>query len=237
MSTTTDRTTPAGPTPGQEGPPPPAPPWSGGGGQGPPPGQGPPTRRHRPVVTGVALIVAGGLWMLHVLGVPLRWEVLLPSALIAIGLAVLVGGRWAATAGLVTVGTVVAIVALLVTIFPTSPSVSAGDRTHAVTSMDELEERYELGAGDLTVDLRELELPAGTTSLEVRVGAGQLTVLVPAGATVVVDAEVGLGEVVAFDTRVSGVTPQRRVTEEGDPDAGTLEIEASVGLGQLEVSR
>jgi hypothetical protein len=45
------------------------------------------------VVTGVALMAAGGLWLLHVLGVPLRWEVLLPSALIAIGLAVLVGGR------------------------------------------------------------------------------------------------------------------------------------------------
>jgi hypothetical protein len=237
MSATSDTTSPTGPRPGPEGPPPPVPPWSGGDGQGPPPGHGPPPRRQRPVVTGVALIAAGGLWMLHVLGVPLRWEVLLPSALIAIGLAVLVGGRRSATAGLVTVGTVVAIVALLVTIFPAGPSAGAGDRTHAVTTMDELEERYELGAGDLTVDLRDLELPAGTTSLEVRVGAGQLTVLVPPDATVVVDAEVGLGEVVAFDTRVSGVTPQRRVTEEGDPGSGTLEIEASVGLGQLEVTR
>jgi hypothetical protein len=231
MSATPDTTTPAGPPPGADNPPPPAPPWGGPGGDGPPP------RRQRPVVTGIALIVAGGLWMLHVLGVPLRWELLLPGALIVIGLAVLVGGRSATTAGLVTIGTVVAIVALLVTVFPTTPNASAGDRTFSVTSMADLQERYELGAGDLTVDLRELELPAGTTSLQVRVGAGQLTVLVPPDVTVVVDAEVGLGEVVAFDTRVGGITPQRRVTDEGAPDAGTLEIEASVGLGQLEVSR
>jgi hypothetical protein len=203
----------------------------------PPPGPNapPPRGERRPVVTAVALIAVGVLWGLHILGVTLRWELLLPSALIVIGLGVLVGGRSAATRGLVTLGTVLAIVAVLTFLFPASPDVSAGDRTLTVASIDDLAERYELGAGELTVDLRQLDLPEGTTTLEVRVGAGQLLVRVPPEVTVVVDAQVGLGELDAFGTRVSGVAPQRRIVDDGD--TRTLAIDGSVGLGQLEVTR
>jgi hypothetical protein len=228
MSVTSDPRPPA----------PPAPPWVDDGRQ-PPEGGDPPPRQPKrpPVVAGTTLLAVGGLWLLHVLGVTIPWGAVLPSALIAVGLAVLVGGRRPVTAGLVTLGTVLAIVAILVAVLPGTSDLSTGERTHVVTELGELEERYELGAGDLTIDLREVALPAGETDLVVRVGAGQLAVVVPPDVTVVVEAEVGLGELVAFDQRVGGVTPRRTVTEEGDPGAGTLRIEASVGLGQLEVTR
>lgn len=224
-----DTTTPTGGAPTGADRPPPA--WAGPATDPPPP----PPRRH--LVPGVALLVAGGLWLAHVLGADLRWQLLLPAALIAIGLAVLVGGRRAAAAGLVTIGTVLAVVAIVVALFPGTTSLSAGERTLTVTSVTDLDDRYQLGAGELTLDLRDLDLPTGTTRLEVQVGAGQLTVLVPPEATVVVDASVGLGEVIMFGDRVGGIAPDRRVTEDGAPGAGTLEIEANVGLGQLEVSR
>src|SRR5690606_3081567 len=118
----------------------------------------------------------------------------LPSALIIIGLGVLVGGRSPAARGLVGLGIGVAVVAVLTALFPAAPSFTAGDRTWTVTELGDLEDSYELGAGELTVDLRDLQLPPGTTDLALHVGAGQLTVRVPADATVVVDAQVGLGE-------------------------------------------
>jgi hypothetical protein len=208
----------------------------------PPPADEPSTDREppprRPVAAGVVLVTVGGLWLLHVLGVTIAWAVLLPVAVIAIGLAVLLGGRSPVTAGLVPLGIVLAVLAGLVTLLPGTTSLEAGDRDLVVTDLADLEDRYELGAGQLTLDLRELDLPPGTTTpLELRVGLGELRVRVPDDVTVTVDGRVTAGELVAFDTRVDGVGPRRQLTADGAPGAGTLAIEASVGLGTLEVSR
>lgn len=219
MSATTDRPTTSPPPAGER-------PWD----REPPP--------HRPVAAGVVLVAVGALWLLHVLGVTIAWPVLLPMAVIAIGLAILVGGRSRVTAGLVPLGVVLAVLAGVVALLPGSTSLEAGDRDLVVADLAELEERYELGAGQLTLDLRELDLPAGTTTpLELRVGLGELVVRVPDDVTVTVDGRVTAGELVAFDTRVDGVGPRRQLTVDGAPGAGTLAIEASVGLGTLEVSR
>lgn len=201
------------------------------------PASAPPSRPRRPVGTAVALICAGVLWGLHILGVDLRWEVLLPVALIVVGAGVLVGGRSAAAHGLVGFGTLLAVIAVLVLVFPAVPSLDAGDRDVLVTDLDDLEATYDLGAGDLTLDLRGLDLPAGTTAITVRVGVGQLEIRVPADVTVRADTRVGVGQTVVFGRTVGGIAPSREVTEAGVPGAGTLEIEASVGLGQLEVDR
>lgn len=191
----------------------------------------------RPVVPALVLIAVGIGWGLHLLGVPVRLGVVLPVALVLIGVGVLIGGTASWTRTLVAVGTWVAIIAVAVVVVPIPLDVGVGDRDHRVTTLDELESAYTLGIGELTVDLRELELPAGTTTLEARLGIGQVNLRVPGEVTVVVDGVVGLGQFEAFGTTVGGIAPGQRVVEEGEPGAGTLEIEASVGLGQLEVLR
>jgi hypothetical protein len=223
VRTTTDPPPPAASTPAAGGP------------QGTP---GPPRPSdRRPVVPGILLIVIGVLWLLHVLGVPIVWTILLPAAVVLVGLAVLVGGRSPVTAGLVPLGVVLAIAAGVVTLLPGVSSLEAGDRVLVVRDVADLQEVYELGAGQLTLDLRGLDLPPGSTEVRVDVGLGDLRIRVPEEATVVVDGRVTAGELRAFGVRVDGVGAQRQVTDVGREGGGTLEIEAQVGLGTLEVSR
>jgi hypothetical protein len=217
-------------------PPPPAGQPSTAGQRPEPPGPPRPAGR-RPVVPGLVLIAIGSLWLAHVLGVPIVWTILLPAAVVLVGLAVLVGGSSPVTAGLVPLGVVLAIAAGIVTLLPGASSFEAGDRVLVVDDLADLQEVYELGAGQLTLDLRGLELPSGSTDVRVDVGLGDLRIRVPEEATVVVDARVTAGELVAFGTRVDGVGARRQVTDAGREGAGTLEIEAQVGLGTLEVSR
>jgi hypothetical protein len=202
------------------------------------PGSSPPDRRG-PTVTGLVLVAVGVLWSLHLLGVDLRWELVLPAALVLTGVALLLGGRSAVVRGLVPVGVVLSVLAVATVVTDTVPTVTsgAGDRDVRITDVADLDPVYELGAGDLTLDLRGLDLPPGVTPLRVSVGVGQLRVQVPADARLVVDADVGGGELEVLGTQVDGVGASRRIVEAGAPDAGTLEVEANVGLGRLEVTR
>jgi hypothetical protein len=156
---------------------------------------------------------------------------------VLVGIAVLAGGRSPVTAGLVPLGVVLAVVAGIVALLPGASSLETGDRVLEVRELGDLQDAYQLGAGQLTLDLRALDLPPGRTELRVDVGLGDLRVRVPAEATIEVDGRVTAGELRAFGTQVDGVGARRQVTDAGREDAGTLAIEARVGLGTLEVSR
>ncbi len=229
-------TTDAGPS-RPYAPPPPRPPSPPPQDRQPPPA--PPSRppvRGRPIGLALALVAAGTLWLLWQVGAPIRWELVLPIALIALGVLLLAGGRWSAHGGLIGLGVAITVIALLVSASPIPGSVSVGEHSHAVTDVAELEPSYAVGAGTLTLDLRELELPAGTTELEAGVSMGELLVLVPADVTVEGDARVGMGEVVGFDRTSSGIAPSLLLAEPGDDDR-TLSLDLQVGLGRIEVRR
>jgi hypothetical protein len=206
----------------------------------PPPPTGdrpPPEERPRQVGLGVALIGAGTLWLLAIAGVPIRWEVLLPAAIVAIGVFLLVAGRRASTDGLVGLGIVLAVAAIVVTSSPGPVSVSAGERVHRATTTSELEPDYALGAGTMTLDLRELVLGGGVTEVAARVTFGELIVRVPTGVAVTGDAEVASGEIVAFDQTRSGLGPDLILDEPGPTDGPALDLDLEVGLGRIEVTR
>ncbi len=109
-----------------------------------------------------------------------------------------------------------------------------GDRSWSPSTADELEGAYRLGAGDLTLDLSEIEVPAGVTRVDASVVAGHLVVRVPEGTAVSVDAHTGLGEVVVFGERDEGRNAERSVRT----DSGRrLVIDARAAVGQVEVLR
>lgn len=118
---------------------------------------------------------------------------------------------------------------------------SVGEQVHRFASGAQMPRQLDLTAGDLTVDLTGLAL-AGDQSLDVHVGAGQLTLQVPSDVTVVVDWTVKAGEAHTTDgTRtesrdgldLSGATTYAAA----DPDAPVLHVRASVDLGELDVTR
>ena len=111
-----------------------------------------------------------------------------------------------------------------------------GERRWAPTATSST---FELGAGTATLDLSKL--PAGSASVDTRVGVGELIVIVPADTRLVLDATVGVGEV-----DLPGQRPQsgndldvQRTIEPltTTSDTTTVELSAEVGLGNLEVRR
>ena len=95
----------------------------------------------------------------------------------------------------------------------------------------------EYSAGDIRYDLTDLDFVDRDVAAEISVGAGNLQVDVPAEVTVVLDAQVGAGQVDAFGEQSSGLGADAVRTDEGEPDGGTLRLTVQMGFGNVEVNR
>jgi Cell wall-active antibiotics response 4TMS YvqF len=202
-----------------------------------------PADRHGPaaatVLVGALLVLVGIGWLLDTGGVEVPWRALLPAALIAVGLACVAGafrGRQHAMMVVGVVLTVVLSVAVAADWDLGAPLAGGvGDRTERPATPAELA-TYELGAGDLLVDLRQLQVPPGTTAVEARVGVGELVVELPDGVSARVVASSGLGEVQVLGEQESGVANRVDATVEAGGDR-RLELDLRVGIGQVRVER
>jgi phage shock protein PspC (stress-responsive transcriptional regulator) len=109
-----------------------------------------------------------------------------------------------------------------------------GERVYVPTSVADVRESYELGAGRLEVDLRGVEFPAGERHLELDVGVGEAVLVVPRDLCVVADADVGAGylRMLRWDTGGFNVGWDHGGAAQ---DGALLVVDAHVGMGALEV--
>jgi len=190
------------------------------------------------LVLGLLIIAIGGGWLLQVIGAvdQFPWEWVLPSVLLVIGVALVADPKGKSHGGLIALGIILTIV--LVAGGTGTPAITTGsgvgDRTISVSSVTDLRD-VSLFAGNLVVDLRDLDLPSGTTSLNVSVFAGEIKVYVPRSATVEVKASTLFGQIDAFGERRDGVGVNLNTTSQGS--GGTLVLKASAFAGQIGVSR
>ncbi len=110
-----------------------------------------------------------------------------------------------------------------------------GERRERPATVAELAQTYRLGAGELVVDLRELDLPSGDHPLKVRIGTGHALVLVPDDVCVASSAEIGIGAVQVFDRTIGGIDLDWNDGRRAGAGAARLVLEGDVGLGFLEV--
>jgi phage shock protein PspC (stress-responsive transcriptional regulator) len=110
-----------------------------------------------------------------------------------------------------------------------------GDRQYHVETVDNLQPKYDLGIGDLDLDLSDLALPTGETRVDAHVGIGDLRVTVPRGVTVRYDAVAKYGETDAFREEAHG----RNNGLAGEIGSGdqVLVVHATVGAGQVSLDR
>jgi phage shock protein PspC (stress-responsive transcriptional regulator) len=203
-------------------------------------GGGWPARQPRAVLKAafLGLVVLAGL---HVLFFSAAWiageggDGWIAGFVIAAGVALVAGaavrrGRW-----LILPALTVALAAGFVAAADIELDGGYGDREFRPGDVAAVQDGYELAAGELTVDLRGVELPAGDTPLRLDVGLGAAQLLVPEDVCVVTRADVGMGGVALFDRQGGGIDVQWR--DEPSAPAGTarLVVDADIGLGALEV--
>ncbi len=68
-----------------------------------------------------------------------------------------------------------------------------------------MRDTYELGMGELVVDLRQTDLPSGDVPVTIDLGIGDARLIVPDDVCVATDAQVGIGEARTFDRHNEGV--------------------------------
>jgi predicted membrane protein len=91
--------------------------------------------------------------------------------------------------------------------------------------------------GELIVDLRDVDLPAGTTRMGVEVGIGHTVVRVPEDACVSSDVEIGAGHAQVLDRTSDGLDVTFAQASAATADQPRLHLEGDVGIGALEVVR
>jgi phage shock protein PspC (stress-responsive transcriptional regulator) len=191
-------------------------------------------------VLGALLAAAGLFGLLEVLGVyDVDLAVLLAAAVAVVGGAIAVGAMTQRrVGGLVVLGLLLLAAFGAAALTPVSVSSGIGEKVERPVAVSALQSSYELGVGELDLDLGSVTLPPGTTSVDASVGVGQLLITVPEGVAVEVDAHAGVGEVNLFGARDDGIDAQRTITVPGStPDAPVLDIEADIGFGSIEVRR
>ena len=191
-------------------------------------------------VLGVLLAAAGLLGLLAVLDVyEVEVAVAFAAGVAIVGAAVAVGATTGKrVGGLVVLGLVLLAGFGVAAATPVSFSSGVGERLERPVGVAELEDSYELGIGELTIDLSSVELPAGTTKIDVRLGIGEVVVTVPADVALEIDARAGAGEVDVLGDRDEGTPAHERVTVAGaTTDAPVLKLDADVAVGSLQVRR
>jgi phage shock protein PspC (stress-responsive transcriptional regulator) len=183
-------------------------------------------------VTISLLLIGGGVAAL--LGISL--QAYLAGSLLLVGAVLLLGSRVGQARGLVVVGLVLAAAATLASVWDVSLSGGMGDRLRDPATPAELEREYRLGAGELTLDLSDIEFTDDRT-VDARVGLGQLRVVVPDDVDLVVHAKVAGGEVNVLGEREDGLGVERTFTDDGDEGAPRLTLDLDVGFGEVEVDR
>ena len=259
----TERFAPAeGTGPSGEPPPPASSWWSGRPGEdvsaepAPPPAAAPPITAPDPtpatpraprsrlatVVLAVLLVGGGFAWLLDALDlVEIDWTDRLALGLVVVGVGLLIAAWWGRAWALVPVGLLFALLIVTAEALVVPVDAGTGEQTEIVDTPAELARDHELFAGQLTLDLRDVRLSAGeTATVEAAVGAGQLRVLVPEDATVTVDADVRIGEVVSDggpEANESGHGLDEHFTLAGAPRGPRIDLDLFVGFGRLEVTR
>jgi hypothetical protein len=195
------------------------------------------------VTLSVALVVVGLLvgWNAATdSDVPGR--IVFAAALGVVGLGLVVGAVAGRARGLVVWGVLLTALASVAAVVPDVPmNGGIGDRTWRPATVADLRSEYQLGIGDMELDLSRLDLTdAGRLRVDVRQGVGDMTVVIPDDVVVRIDADVQGGELRLPDLEPTDGTDvsERVVVPEGSSrGSAVLVVDAELGLGSMEVRR
>jgi len=220
----------------------PAPPATAADGEAPPPPPNSARVTRRSLLPAATGLLIGGLGIVGLLdatdAVSVDWRVVLAAAAIGLGLLVVVGPMTGHAVGWVAVLGIGVLAALALTLTVRVPVFSGiGDQVEHPATASAIHSRYEHGIGDFRVDLQDVSLPVGRTSVKVTLGIGNLVVRVPQAVTVEIDGRASAGDVWLLGHQDNGTHVHDRVVDTGMLPNRVLVLDARVGLGELKVER
>ena len=115
--------------------------------------------------------------------------------------------------------------------FNVSLNDGTGNRVYSPTTVSAVKPAYTLGIGDLRVDLSHIPLTA-PLHVKARLGIGELMVIVPRFASVVVDAHAKVGDLYVLNRHDDGRNPSIHAG-----GGNVLYLDARVGAGRVDVVR
>ncbi|MEU4232445.1 PspC domain-containing protein [Nonomuraea sp. NPDC026600] len=163
------------------------------------------------------------------------------AVLVTIGAGLLIAAWWGRGAGLVAIGTLVALLIGLGLMVGDLPR-NVGDFVWRPTSMAEASKLYDVGVGDGRLDLSALKLTPGTSlTFNAKVSIGELTVIVPPTARVEVHASNKVGDIKVDQSLRGGVDVKFDKVLEPDTHpkgaVSTIVLNLRGGVGDMEVRR
>nr|BFD91687.1 PspC domain-containing protein [Kitasatospora sp. Xyl93] len=166
-----------------------------------------------------------------------RGATVLASALLVVGLTLLVGAKFGRARRLAVTGLLLTLALAFVGHSPDSVRDAVGDREWTVASATDLHDRYNLGAGTIRLDLSAVDPAGATLATKADLGTGDMTVTVPDDVTVNLVVRVGLGNVTVPGDRSDGTGRHTYLIgpANGQPAKGTLNLELGIGLGNIKV--
>lgn len=157
-------------------------------------------------------------------------------AVTILGIGLLVGAfagraRWLILAGVIMVPTM-----LFSPVFEYEWTSENFERSAAPTTFAEVDDAYELELGNLHIDLRELPWDGQIIEMSISVDAGNVELILPEGVGLIGSAEVSAGRVAAPGRESSGLGNPALTFDSPGP-RGTVNLDARVDLGNIEISR
>jgi phage shock protein PspC (stress-responsive transcriptional regulator) len=209
----------------------------------PPPPPPPPIPRERSMLgrltVAVGLIVIASMALVDVAFARVEIQPVhyLATAVGILGIGLLVGA-WIGRARWLIVIAILLLPAMWFTsLWPDDFSFSAGEVREEPTAVSEVVEPFDLGFGQLTIDLTGLT-PGQLSEIgviEASVGMGELVLRIPNDIGVLIDADIGMGALQGPFADASGIGVD--ATRTVGPDPIVFEIRAEVGAGVVTVDR
>jgi phage shock protein PspC (stress-responsive transcriptional regulator) len=209
-----------------------------------PPAWIPPRRRPRErsrlgvATLGLAFVALGVAVMLSTVG-PLHLSLsqFLAIPLAVIGLGLLVGAWWGRARWLIALAFVLAPFVLVGSLVSVPLEGGAGERNFAPATVAAAERPFHLVAGSMSLNLTGTDLaPGQTLTASATVMAGEIVVLVPRSAHVLVHARAGAGAMNVMDTYEDGLSVDQEVAR-GPGKGPRIELDLAVSFGRIVVTR
>jgi phage shock protein PspC (stress-responsive transcriptional regulator) len=177
------------------------------------------------------ILAIGGAWATAAGGGTVVAIVIVVAGLWLVASAFIGGARW-----LILPALALALPAGVVSAADLDVRGGVGERQYRPLAADQVRDSYRLGVGQLIVDLRDANLPAGDRRVHIDLGVGQAVLVVPRNVCVATSAKLGAGEVDVFDRNSGGVDVDWQDERTAPPGTTRIVVDGDVGVGQLAVT-